>query len=77
MCSMIATVMALFIILAHASTDGPISLFDQDRAGKCQDSGHECVIITSCWDLLGLLPLVRRCVGSADINGLLQVKTGN
>jgi hypothetical protein len=78
MCSMLAVVLFLFAILAHASTDGPISLFDQDIAGKCHDQGHECVIITSCGDLLGLLPLVGSWVGSAaDINLVLQVKTGN
>ena len=78
MCLMPAVVLSLFTILAHASTDGPLSLSDQDRAGKCHDQGQECVIITSCGDLLGLLPLVGSWVGSAaHIYWLLQVKTGN
>ena len=78
MCLMPAVVLSLFTILAHAATDGPLSLSDQDRAGKCHDQGQECVIITSCGDLLGLLPLVSSWVGSAaNSNWLLQVKTWN
>ena len=65
MCLMPVVVLSLFIILAYAATDGPISLFEQDRADKCHDQGQECVIITSCGDLLGLLPLVGSWVGSA------------
>ena len=64
---MLVVVLSLFVILS-----------DQDRAGKCHDQGQDCVIITSCGDLLGILPLVSSWVGSAaNSNWLLQVKTGN
>ena len=64
---------------AAADTDGLISLSDQDRGGKCQGKGQECVIITSRGDLLELLSLVRSCFFTAEFAVtflLFQVKTG-
>ena len=67
MCLMLADVLYLFIILAHASTDGPISLFDQDSADKCHDQGQECVIITSCGDLLGRSSIASSCFSQLNL----------
>ena len=48
MCFVIAAVM----FPAHAAA---ATVSDQDRGGKCQGRGQECVFIMSCGDLLGIL----------------------
>ena len=53
MCCVIASV--IFPAHAAAATVRLISLSDQDRGGKCQGRGQECVFIMSCGDLLGIL----------------------
>ena len=47
MCCVIAAVM----FPAHAAA---ATVSDQDRGGKCQGRGQECVFIMSCGDLLGI-----------------------
>ena len=48
----------MMTVLAMAMTTGQISLVDVETASKCQGMEEECVRITKCGPLLGLLPMV-------------------